>query len=381
MRLETDRRARGYQGWAVWLATAAAATIFWAAAEAAVGAQSRADRRLQDRLDDANRREAETLVELADDAMDGKREVSDFAIAWRHDFLKAQPGTFVPFTVTIDRSRLEAAEALMYVRAVRRAGTAGPPGASEGKGFDARYAFDAVFPVALGRSADSLRVSRGFAVAPGEYDVYIVVRERPADPLGPRQGRMKAAVLRQPITVPDYWTGELATSTVMLANRIDVLPQPLDPDEALERPYVIGQNDVHLAGDSTFRKGRDREVIVVFVVYNPTVESGRHFDVRVDYHLFHRERSGSNGTSALPPPGAPPPREGERYVTRTDPQRFNPGVLGPRVNPAAGHPLMAGQGILLSSFAEGEYRLGITITDLLSRKTILRDVTFTVAGS
>ena len=30
--------------------------------------------------------------------------------------------------------------------------------------------------------------------------------------------------------------------------------------------------------------------------------------------------------------------------------------------------MMAGQGILLSSFQEGEYRLGITVTDLLSRK-------------
>ena len=31
---------------------------------------------------------------------------------------------------------------------------------------------------------------------------------------------------------------------------------------------------------------------------------------------------------------------------------------------------MAGQGILLSSFQEGEYRLGITVTDLLSRKVV-----------
>ena len=76
-----------------------------------------------------------------------------------------------------------------------------------------------------------------------------------------------------------------------------------------------------------------------------------------------------------------PVQDGERYVTRTDPQRFNPGVLGPRVDPAAGHPLKAGQGIPLSSFAEGEYRLGITVTDLLSRKTLSRDVTFTVTGS
>ena len=377
MRPESDLRARAVWRWRPGLATVAA-TLFWSIGQ--LDAQSRADRRLQERIDEANRREAEALVELADDAMGGKVAAADFAIAWRHDFLKAQPGTFVPFTVTIDRTKLDAAQALMYVRAVRRAETRGLRTASEKKGAEDRYAFDAVFPVELAGTSDVLRVSRGFAVAPGEYDVYVAVRERPADPLS-RPGRLKAAVLSQPLTVPDYWTGELATSTLMLATRIDVLPQAPGPDDAMERPYVIGQNDVHLAEDATFRKGRDREVIVVFVVYNPMVAPDRHFDVQVDYHLFHRARPGSAGTSVVPPPGAPPARDGERYVTRTDPQRFNPGVLGPRVDPAAGHPLMAGQGIPLSSFAEGEYRLGITVTDLLSRKTLVRDVTFTVAGS
>ena len=68
-------------------------------------------------------------------------------------------------------------------------------------------------------------------------------------------------------------------------------------------------------------------------------------------------------------------------MTRTDPQRFNPALMGPQFDPTAGHPVMAGQGILLSSFPEGEYRLGITVTDRLSRRTLLRDVTFTVVGS
>jgi hypothetical protein len=352
--------------------------------------QRQTDRRHQQRIEEAHRREAEVLVDLADDAKAGRAVAKDFALAWRNDFLKAQPGTFVPFTVTIDRSDLGAASALMYVRAVRVArpgGTAAPdvperqlaPKTKE-KGVLERYAFDAIFPVDLGGpSAEPLRVSRGFAVPAGEYDVYITLRERSADPLSTRAGRLKASVLKQPLSVPDFWTDELTTSTVMLADRIEVLPQPLGPDESLERPYVIGQNDVRVAASSTFRK--DRELIVVFVVYNPTVTPDRHFDIQVDYHLYYRVRPGAAATHAPVPDGTPRPREGERYVTRTDPQRFNPSVLGPRVDPGAGQPVMAGQGILLSSFQEGEYRLGITITDLLSRKTLSRDVTFTVAGS
>ena len=77
----------------------------------------------------------------------------------------------------------------------------------------------------------------------------------------------------------------------------------------------------------------------------------------------------------------PPARPGEQYVTRTNPQRFNPSLMGPGFDPAAGTPVLAGQGILLAGFEPGEYRLGITVTDLLSRQSLSRDVAFTVTGS
>jgi hypothetical protein len=149
----------------------------------------------------------------------------------------------------------------------------------------------------------------------------------------------------------------------MLADRIDDLPAPLPPDTLFERPYVIGQREIHPAAGMSFR--RDRELIVVFLLYNPTVTPARHFDVQVDYHFYRR----GGGTA------------GEQYVTRTRPQRFNPSTVGPGFDPRTGNPVLAGQGILLSSFQEGEYRLGITVTDLLSQKTLTRDVAFTVVGS
>ena len=83
-------------------------------------AQGRAERRLEERLEEARRKEGEALVSLADAAMSGRAVASDFAIAWRNDFLKAQPGTLVPFTVTVDGAKLSASAALMYVRAARR---------------------------------------------------------------------------------------------------------------------------------------------------------------------------------------------------------------------------------------------------------------------
>ena len=72
---------------------------------------------------------------------------------------------------------------------------------------------------------------------------------------------------------------------------------------------------------------------------------------------------------------------GRGTSTRTNPQRFNPSMMDPHFDPASGQPVLAGQGILLSEFEAGEYRLGITVTDLLSRQTVARDVAFTVLGS
>jgi hypothetical protein len=333
--------------------------------------QNRFDRRAQDRLEDSRRKEGEALLNLADAAMSG-RTTSDFSIRWSNDFFKAQTGTFVPFTVTVDRSSLTAANGLMYVRAARRDGST-----SRSPDGGVRYPFDIIFPVTLSAPAGQpVRITRGFAVAPGEYDVYVALRERPTDPLASDR-RLKGAVLKQPLTVPDFWTGELAASTVMLADRIDDVPAPVVGDEVLERPYVIGTQEIHRATEASFR--RNRELIVVFLIYNATVSREKDFDIEVDYHLFRRD-------AAAPPEPAsgdaahPPARAGERYVTRTPPQRFRPSMMASDFDPGTG-PILAGQGILLSSFQEGEYRLGITVTDLMSRRSLSRDVLFSVAGS
>src|SRR5205814_10722228 len=68
------------------------------------------------RAEDARRHEAEALLGIADAAMAGHAS-SDFGLRWTNDFFKAQSGTFVPFTITLDRANIHAARGLMYVRA------------------------------------------------------------------------------------------------------------------------------------------------------------------------------------------------------------------------------------------------------------------------
>ena len=339
---------------------------------------TRTSREARDRALEDQRLEGQAVLELADAAMAGKAVPADLQIRWHNDFLKAQQGTFVPFTLTLQASKPIAA-ALVYVRAVPRAKDAAPGGnpvrVSRKGAEESGYPVDAIFPVEF-EPAPEARVTRGFAVAPGDYDVYVVIRERPASGT-PRRQRPRAAVLAQALTVPDFWGTELTTSSVILADRLNVLSEPIGADELAERPYVIGQNDITPAADGLF--GRDEELVVVFLVYNPTVSSDRKFDLQVEYHFFKRIGPGGKaGAGAVAP--HPPSREGERYFNHTDPQRFNPATMGAQFDPGAGQPVLAGQGVPLAGFEPGEYRLAIKVTDLLSGKIVMRDVNFTVGS-
>jgi hypothetical protein len=315
--------------------------------------------------------------------MAGKSVPSDFRLQWQNDFVKAQRGTFVPFTLTVD-GQLSRRDALVYVRATRRSalstGTKPVRSGRNGRGEperdrtaeEAASLVDAIFPVEL-PEGESARISRGFSIMPGEYDVFVVIRER-VNPAAPRT-RPKAAVHRQPLSVPDFRTGELTTSSVMLADRLSVLSEPVPADRLAERPYAIGRNEITPARDRRF--GRDEELIVIFLVYNPMVTPERQFDVRVEYHFFRKVAA----PTAESPSGAHPPgRVGEEYFNRTDPQRFNPALMGAAFDPTTGEPVMAGQVVPLAGFEAGEYRLDVQVIDLLSGKSISRDVLFTVGS-
>jgi hypothetical protein len=335
-------------------------------------------------VEQTQREEGEAILALADAAMSGnpgKPVPVDFPVRWQNDFVKAQRGTFVPFTLTVDTSQLARRSALVYVRAMRRS-TA--PDASDRKPQDrerpseredSRYPVDAIFPVELTPGSAS-RISRGFSVPPGEYEVFVVMRER-VDPGAPR-ARPKAAVLRQPLSVPDFRSNELTTSSVFVADGLTVLAEPVPADQLAERPYAIGRNEITPAVDRRFR--RDEELIVVFLVYNPMVTPDRQFDVRVEYHFYRRVGAGISAEPRGDPGAHLAGRAGEQYFNRTDPQRFTPALMGATFDPGTGEPVMAGQVVPLAGFAEGDYRLDVQIIDLLSGKSVSRDVLFTVGS-
>jgi hypothetical protein len=319
--------------------------------------------------------EGQAVLELADAALSGQPVPSDFAIQWQNDFLKAQQGTFVPFVVTIDGRSLVMPAALLYVRLAARSRTRGDDGLAD-------FATEGVYPIDMRAAAGRpVRVTRGLSARAGDYDLVVVVRER-ADPANPGL-RRRAGVLSRRLSLPDFPPGELSTSSVILADRLATLEAPPRDTRPEERPYLIGLSDIEPATDHVLR--RSEELIVVFLVYNPFVTPERKFDVQVEYHFFTRNggpgRPGGPGENE--PPDAkgtrPTARDGERYFNHTKPQRFTPAIMGPQFDPSAGDPLMAGQGVPLAPFPEGEYRLAIKVTDVVTGKSILRDVEFRVA--
>lgn len=306
------------------------------------------DRRQLQQLARTLEHEGQAVIALADAAARGDAVPSDFSITWHNDFLKAQTGAFVPFVVNIAAPAGRTPAVLLYLRVSRRDR---PPRAEA-----AAYPFEEVYPVESSPDgSSSTRFSQGFPLQPGAYDLTVVARERERD--GDRGGRRLAAVQRQPLTVPDFAGTELMISTVIVADRLTVLP-PGGERDLPGRPYVIAGRDIQPAPDRLFR--RDEELIVVFLVYNPAVTQDKQFDLEVEYHFFRKHGSE------------------ESYVNRTESQRFNRSSLGPHYDPAAGQPVMAGQGVPLAGFEDGDYRLRIDVRDLVAGRTISRDVSFTV---
>ena len=339
----------------------------------------------------AQSQEIQGLVRAADAAMSGQPAPSDFPIQFQNDFLKAQASrVWVPITLTVDPAKLSSptgAPMALYLRVAPRGTTAppAPPADDPGKKEPNRknekpaappgpaYPYEDVSFLTLRPAAPGqpVRIQRGIGVLPGSYDLYIVLREREAAGTPPAgagapaaaaaaaaAATTKTSVLKQPIDVPNYASGEFSTSTVILAERVDQLPAAVTPDQQSERPYAFGQTEIVVAPDRRFKKSQ--ELIVLLQIYNPMVSPEKKFDIEANY-TFYRHEAGA-----------------EKRFNSTAPQHFSAETMGASFDPSGNSSIQAGQGVPLESFPEGEYRLEIKITDKLSNKALTQNVNFTV---
>ena len=321
---------------------------------------------------DAQNKEIQSIVKIVDGIAGGQPAPNDLSLGWvREDILKAQGNKeYVPFTVTVDVSKLSGGNVAFFWRVVNKnAAPAAPP--ADGKKDDKNdkdknkrpdYAYEdiAFVPVAAGQSP--MRISRSFTVPAGSYDVFLVAKEPTPEKAPKNAPAPKTSVVKRSVDVPDYWNGELATSSVIVASRIDPLPAPLTPQQQADRPYALGAMEIVPAFETKFTK--KSELSTFMLIYNPQVDSANKPDVMVEYNFY------------VKPSGA-----AEKFFNKTNPQSLNAQTLPPQFDLAAGHQLQSGQAVPLASFPEGDYRLEIKVTDKIANKTLTREINFTVTPS
>jgi hypothetical protein len=320
----------------------------------------------------------ETLVLLVDAVSAGQQEApADVPLTWESNhFIKGQGGdTYVPFTLSLDRSQLTRPDVALYVRIVdkEQAAAAPPADAAAAPPADAAaappadaaaapdsppqrptYAWDNLHFIDI--PADG-KVSRAIALRPGEYDAFITIKERAA--AAADAAPAKVTMLRRDLSVPDFSDEtSLTTSSVILASDVQVMANALPASQQEENPYVFGPMRIVPSVDGRFSK--NGELQVIFWIYGARPATGGKPDVQVEFDFHHR----------LP--------EGEKYFNRTAPQELNAETLPPEFSVAAGHQLPGSLVVPLQSFPTGDYRLEIKITDNVSGQSTTQNVNFTV---
>jgi len=319
----------------------------------------------------AEEKERDTIYTLLDPTKTTSLP-NDLSLQWlREDILKSSSNQeYVPFIVSIDPSKTQAKTLSVYWRVVSTAAAAAPAAAAPagGRGGTQKpatpakpvFAFEQINTATVTPDGNIARISRAFQVLPGNYDVYVIVKEPTPEKVVKGAPGPKTSVIKKTLDIPDMWNGELTTSTVFVG-RIDPLPAPLTPQQQMERPYAaLGTMEITPDLDTKYTK--KGELSTFMLIYNAQIDSGNKPDILVEYN-FYAKAGGA-----------------EKFFNKTNPQNLNAQTLPPAFD-VNSHQLQAGQAVPLASFPEGEYRLEIKVTDKLANKSITRDVNFSVAGS
>ena len=328
------------------------------------------DNKNQPKRSKAEQQDIDVSAAVVDRVSTGQMPVpADIALTWEaNHFTKGQEGqTYIPFTLIVDKT-LASKQVAYYVRVVEK-GT--PAVAPEPDPKDKKAAAAAparpIYPwerISFTQVPASGKMSRALVLKPGEYDAYIVIKEKFDKEVKDlaKQPLPKVAFLKRELSVPSYdGAAELKVSTPILASLVEPLTAPLTPAQLEENPYnVFGAMKIEPSADGKFSKAG--EFNLVFFVYGAGDAGGGKPNVVLEYSFYQKQT------------------EGEKYFNKTAPQDLNGLTLPPDFNVAAGHQVPGMLSIPLASFPAGDYRLEIKVTDKASNKTLTQNVAFTVTA-
>ena len=333
------------------------AVLFLVAAMIVAAATARVVWAQQPDLSEDQQQELMSLVSIVGAALQGQIAPTDEPFGWANDYLKSsEPTTFVPFTLSVDQAKVSTPTVAMYIFvAPQSAPVTDVAGAVPEL---PTPVFEDAFHVNLGpSSADGVyEIRRGFWVPGGDYSVYVALSESDV----PDGTEAKTMMLKQAVSVPNLWSDQLTTSSVIQAVSIESLSVPPPADQQLANPYTLGTMRIVPKRIPEYLK--NEELSLVFLVYNAGSTASGLPDVHVEYTFNTR---GSDG---------------DEYFNRTNPQDFNEQTLPPGFDLAAGHQLVAGQAVSLAGFPEADYRLEIEVTDNTNGASLIRYVDFSVSA-
>jgi hypothetical protein len=318
----------------------------------AVIAQKATDAKKEVKRTKAEQVDIDTLVSAVDSVAAGKAAApSDIAVTWdTSHFFRAPDGTtYMPFSVVVDKSKIATPTAALYVRvADKGAGAAAPA-----KGKDNKAPIHPWEKFDVATVGPEGKVARYIQVKPGDYDLFVAVKDKGTVEKADKNYMPKVGMLKKDLTVPDFTKAELGTSSMLLSTAIQPAAggQTADDD-----PYIFGQMQIVPSRDGKYKK--TDTLSVVYWVYGATGDASGKPDLTIE-NSFNQKTG-----------------DGEKFFNKTQPQAVNgqsPYTVSTGIPNFLEVPLV--------SFAPGDYRLEIKITDKPSGKTVTQNVNFTVLPS
>ncbi len=345
------------------------------------------DKKPSQKVDKAQQAEINATVKIADDVMSGQPAPSVIKFKWLTHVARWKDGKeYVPFLLLFDKDQKLPTPMTYYVRVASKTAIAAflkaqaahktalqkaegeanldPENQELAEARDklraeepkAEYAYEDFKTYNLNGQPPptGFRIPASILVAPGEYQVFLLVKEQSAK-VRDKKAPLQAGLLQTTLTVPDFGDTPLATSSVLLTKGAETSQQGQLQSDPNKNPYVVFMvSPESIPLEPKFDK--KSELSISFFIYNAGINTTTNQpSLSVDFGFYLKEK------------GA------EKFFNRTGAQQFDGGKS---FDPAFG--VFAGTAIPLTSFSEGDYRLEIKIIDKVSGKSKVENVPFTV---
>jgi hypothetical protein len=313
-------------------------------------------------LEDWQRSELQKLVEVVSGTIIGNIVHTDNPFTVAPDFLKGTDNlTYVPYRVTLDPSQLSGSSVAGYLFVIPHTDDVDAELELDDRNLPEATFEDAYF-IDLSDAPDGepIQLSRAFTAGGGVFDVYVAISESLGEDAddGDRE-EVVVMMSKTQVEVPDFWNGELQTSSILMAAAIEPLASPLSPEEQTENPYTLGTTRITPKTDENYTQ--NDELSLIMLVYNAGSTRDEKPDLTIEYNFHKRNADGE-----------------EEYFNQTSPQAFNSQTLPPGFDMSAGHQIVAGQSVPLGSFPVADYRLEILITDNEGGSNLTQNVNFSI---